>query len=131
MYGFWRLGVIPAPSGGAAWVANGLASATRTNAKKDATAANTGTTHVIRSRAQRRFRWTAAAPKPVRIRSQRRSEPSCPPQNAEIVYGVGSARLVVRATYENEKSLRRSADRSTAAATAVETNDAVSAFRAD
>ena len=60
----------------------------------------------MRSRAQLRFKLTAAAPKPVRTRSQSRSEPSWPPQNAEIVYGVGSARLVVRATYANEKSFR-------------------------
>ena len=131
MYGFWRLGVIPAPSAGAGCVANGLATATTRNAKNVATAAKTGTTQTMRSRAQRRFRLTAAAPNPVSTRSQSRSEPSCPPQNAEIVYGVGSAWLVVRATYANEKSFRSSAERSTAAATAVVTNDATSAFCAD
>ena len=98
MYGFCRLGVMPAPSAGAAWVANGLATATTRNAKNVETAAKTGTTQTIRSRAQLRFRVTAAAPKPVSTSSQSSSEPSCPPQNAEIVYGVGSASLVVFAT---------------------------------
>jgi hypothetical protein len=55
---------------------NGLATATTRKAKKVAIAANTGTTHTIRSRAQRRFSVTAAAPKPVSTSSQRRSEPS-------------------------------------------------------
>ncbi len=131
MYGFWRLGFIPAPSRGAACVAKGLATATTRNAKNDAIAPKTGTTQTIRSRAQLRFRLTAAAPNPVSTSSQRRSEPSWPPQKAEIVYAVGSARLVVRATYSNEKSFRRSAESSTAAATAVETNDATSAFCAE
>ena len=77
-------------------------------------APKTGTTQTMRSRAHARFRLTAAAPNPVRTSSQSRSEPSCPPQNAEIVYGVGSALLVVRATYSKEKSFRRSAAISTA-----------------
>jgi hypothetical protein len=47
------------------------------------------------------------------------------------VYGVGRATLVVRATYSKEKSLRRSADRSTTAATAVDTKAATSAFCAE
>ncbi len=98
MYGFWRLGVMPAPSAGASWVANGLATATTRNAKNTATAANTGTTQTMRSRAQRRLNRTAAEPKPVSTSSHRRSDPSCPPQNAEIVYPVGRASLVVRAT---------------------------------
>ena len=131
MYGFWRLGVIPAPSAGAAWVANGLATATTRNEKKTATPAKTGTTQTTRSFAQPRFSRIAAAPKPVRKRSQRSSDPSWPPQNAEIVYGVGSASLVVRATYSNEKSFRRSAASSTPAATTVEKNAATSAFCAD
>ena len=98
MYGFCRLGVMPAPSGGAACIVKGLATATKRNAKKVETAAKTGTTQTIRSRAQPRFRRTAAAPKPVSTSSQSRSEPSWPPQNAEIVYAVGSASLVVLAT---------------------------------
>ncbi len=77
---------------------NGLATATTRNEKNVATAATTGTTQTVRSRAQLRFSQTAAAPKPVSTRSQRRREPSCPPQNAEIVYAVGSASLVVAAT---------------------------------
>ena len=85
MYGFCRLGVIPRPSAGAAWVANGFATATRRKAKNVATAPKTGTTQTIRSRAQPRFKRTAAAAKPVRTRSQSKSEPSCPPQNAEMV----------------------------------------------
>jgi hypothetical protein len=67
----------------------------------------------------------------VRIRSQSSSEPSCPPQNAEIVYLVGSASLVWLATYSNEKSCRISAARRTPAATAVESSAAKSAFCAD
>src|SRR5262245_14461586 len=122
MYGFWRLGVMPAPSAGAAWVVKGLATATRRNAENVGAAANTGTTQTMRSRAHARLMLTAAAPNPVRIRSQRSSEPSCPPQNADSVYGVGSALLVVRATYSNEKSFRRSAATRTAAATAVDTH---------
>jgi hypothetical protein len=82
MYGFWRLGVIPAPSEGAACVANGLATATRRTAKNVETTAKTGTTHTMRSRAQARFSETATAPNAVRIRSQSSSDPSCPPQNA-------------------------------------------------
>ena len=70
MYGFCRLGVMPAPSGGAACVANGLATATTRNAKKVETAAKTGTTHTMRSRAQPRFRLTAAAPKLQRVLAQ-------------------------------------------------------------
>src|SRR4249920_2126523 len=131
MYGFCRLGVIPAPSSGAGWVANGLATATTRNAKNVEMAANTGTTQTIRSRAQLRLSVTAAAPNPVRTSSHNRREPSWPPQKAEIVYAVGSALLVVRATYSNEKSLRRSAERRTAAATAVAPNEATRAFWAD
>src|SRR5262249_37474648 len=131
MYGFWRLGVIPAPSGGADCVTNGLATATTRKGKKVATAAKTGTTPTMRARAQARFRLTAPAPKPVRISNHRSKDPSCPPQNAEIVYAVGSATLVVLATYANEKSFRSSAESSTAAATAVDTNAATSAFCAE
>jgi hypothetical protein len=89
---------MPAPSAGAGWVANGLATATTRNAKKTATPAKTGTAQTTRSRAHARLSRTAAAPNPVRKSSQRRSDPSCPPQKAEIVYAVGSASLVVRAT---------------------------------
>ena len=131
MYGFWRLGVIPAPSTGATCVANGLATATSRNAKNVATAPKTGTTQTTRSRAQRRFRSTAAAPNAVSTSSHRSSDPSCPPQNAEIVYEVGSASLVVRATYVNEKSFRSSAASSTSDATSVEKNDATRALRAE
>src|SRR5919108_4286942 len=104
MYGFWRLGFMPAPSEGGAWVSNGLATTTTRNEKNTATPANTGTAQTMRSRAHARFSRTTSAPKPVSTRSQRRSDPSCPPQNAEIVYPVGSASLVVEATYTNEKS---------------------------
>ena len=44
--------------------------------KKVATAAKTGTTQTMRSRAHARFRLTAAAPKPVRISSHSSNEPS-------------------------------------------------------
>src|SRR5437588_24240 len=50
MYGFWRLGVNPAPSKGAVCVSNGLATATSTNEKNVAIPANTGTTQAVRSR---------------------------------------------------------------------------------
>ena len=76
---------MPAPSAGAAWVTNGLATATRRNAKNVETAASTGTTQTMRSRAHARLMLTAAAPKPVRIKSQRSSDPSWPPQNADSV----------------------------------------------
>ena len=122
---------MPAPSTGAACVANGLATATTRNAKNVDTAAKTGTTHTMRSRAHPRLRLTAAAPKPVSTSSQRSNDPSCPPQNAEIVYAVGSASLVERATYVNEKSWRSNADKRTSAATAVVANDATSAFCAE
>ena len=56
MYGFWRLGLSPAPSAGATCVANGLETATSMNAKKLATRASTGTTHATRSAAVRRAR---------------------------------------------------------------------------
>jgi hypothetical protein len=47
------------------------------------------------------------------------------------VYAVGSASLVVRATYVNEKSFRRSAASRTPAATSVEKKAATSAFCAE
>ena len=64
----------------------------------------------------------------MRTSSQSRSEPSWPPQKAEIVYGVGSLRLVCSATYVNEKSCLRSAASSTIAATTVDAKAAKSAF---
>ena len=128
MYGFWRLGLRPAPSVGATCVANGLETATSMNAKKLATRASTGTTHATRSAAVRRARATASVERPVRTISQSRSEPSWPPQKAEIVYGVGSLRLVCSATYVNEKSCLRSAASSTIAATTVDAKAAKSAF---
>ena len=45
MYGFWRLGLSPAPSAGAAWVANGLETATSMNAKNVITPPRIGTAH--------------------------------------------------------------------------------------
>ena len=50
---------MPAPSGGATWVANGLATATRRNEKNTETPAKTGTTHTTRLRAQLRLSRTA------------------------------------------------------------------------
>jgi hypothetical protein len=44
-----------------------------------------GTVQASRLRADRRPKSTAAAENPVRISSHRSSEPSWPPQNAEIV----------------------------------------------
>ena len=57
----------------------------------------------------------------MRIRSHSRSEPSCPPQNAESRYGSGSRSAEWSATYVKEKSRRANAAQSTPAATAVET----------
>src|SRR6188508_2066578 len=131
MYGFWRLGLSPAPSAGASCVSNGLETATSMNAKNVATRPRIGTAHGSRSGALRRLSATAAAEKPVKIRSQSRSEPSWPPQKAEIVYAVGSSRLVCSATYLKEKSLRRSAARRTIDATTVEPKAASRAFCAD
>ena len=85
MYGFWRLGLRPPPSAGAAWVANGLDTATSMNAKNVITPPRIGTDQGSRLGADLLARSTATAEKPVRIRSQSRSEPSCPPQKAEIV----------------------------------------------
>ena len=61
MYGFWRLGLSPAPSAGGTWVANGLETATSRKLKKTATPPSTGTTHAERSGAVRRLTSTAAA----------------------------------------------------------------------
>jgi hypothetical protein len=85
MYGFWRLGLRPAPSAGATCVSKGLATATRRNAKNPATSASTGTAHAITSLAAYRLNSTAAAHIPVRTSSHRRSEPAWPPQNADSV----------------------------------------------
>ena len=60
MYGFCRLGTMPAPSAGAGAVANGLETKQSMNAKKPATPASTGTTHAISSRVPR-FSHTASA----------------------------------------------------------------------
>ncbi len=98
------------------------------NAKKLATRASTGTTHATRSAAVRRARATASVESPVRTSSQSSSEPSWPPQKAEIVYGVGSLRLVCSATYANEKSCLSSAASRTIAATTVDAKAANSAF---
>jgi len=82
MYGFCRLGTMPAPSAGAGAVLNGLETKQSMKEKNTATPASTGTTQAIRSRVFR-FSQTASAAYPDRITSQSRSEPSCPPQNAE------------------------------------------------
>jgi len=60
MYGFWRLGTIPAPCEGAACVMNGLEIATSMNEKNVATTPSTGTTQTMRSAALRRFRRMTA-----------------------------------------------------------------------
>jgi hypothetical protein len=73
----------------------------------------------------------ASADRPVRTSSQSSSDPSWPPQNAEIVYGVGSRRLVCSATYVNEKSCRSRAASRTTDATTVDANAAKSAFWAE
>ena len=98
MYGFWRLGLSPAPSAGAAIVSNGLETATRSQVKPTAIPPSTGVTQTTRSRARRRANQTASAEYAVRTSSQSRSDPSCPPQNAEILYCSGSARLEWPAT---------------------------------
>ena len=67
----------------------------------------------------------------MRTSSQSSSDPSCPPQKAEILYGSGSARLECPATYASEKSSRRKPATSTIVATSVEKNEATSAFRAE
>jgi hypothetical protein len=85
MYGFCRLGFIPAPSTGATCVSKGEATKTRSSAKKLAIAPRIGTVQGSTVRTRRLFRATAADPIPVRTRSQRRSEPSCPLQKDESV----------------------------------------------
>src|SRR5205809_892283 len=60
MYGFWRLGVRPAPSAGAAARADGLATKVSTKAKKAAIAPRTGTVHGSRRRISERLSSTAA-----------------------------------------------------------------------
>src|SRR5215204_6275626 len=54
MYGFWRLGLSPAPSAGATCASNGLETTTSMKAKNVATRPRTGTTHGSSSGAQRR-----------------------------------------------------------------------------
>jgi len=82
MYGFCRLGLSPAPSAGATWVANGLATKTSSSVKKVATPPSTGTVQGSTSVVRRRLKATAAEPIPVSTSSQSSSEPSWPPQNA-------------------------------------------------
>ena len=60
MYGFWRLGFSPTPSGGAAWVTKGLATATSTSEKKPITTPRTGTAHAVSIPAALRASSTAA-----------------------------------------------------------------------
>ena len=60
MYGFCSAGSIPAPSAGAAAVANGLETKQSMNEKKTATPPSTGTVQAIRSR-ERRLSHTASA----------------------------------------------------------------------
>src|SRR5262245_37029575 len=99
MYGFWRLGLRPCPSAGAAWVAYGDDTATSMNAKKVVTPPRSGTVQGSRLRAaERRPSRTAMVENPVRISSQSSSDPSWPPQNDEKVYAVGSSRLVCSQT---------------------------------
>ena len=82
MYGFWRLGVRPAPSAGAGARANGLATKVSTKAKNAAIAPSTGTVQGSRRRISARLSSTAAEPSAVRTKSQSSSEPSWPPQKA-------------------------------------------------
>src|SRR5213592_3744714 len=131
MYGFWRLGLSPAPCAGAVCVANGDATATSRNAKNEATAPSTGTVHATTSGARRRLSRTAAPAYAQSTSSHKSSEPSCPPQNAETEYARESLVDVWSATYENEKSWRTSAPSSTSDATTVETNAASRAFAAE
>ncbi len=88
---------MPAPSAGAAAVANGLETKQSMNVKKTETPPSTGTVHASSS-PDRRFNHTASAEYPVRTSSQRSSDPSCPPQNADIAYPSGSDLLVCCAT---------------------------------
>src|SRR5580765_2525780 len=98
MYGFCRLGFSPAPSIGAVCVENGLETATSMNAKKTETPPSTGTLQATRSGARRRLIRTAADAYAVSTSSQSSRDPSCPPQNAEIEYPVGSLLEVCCAT---------------------------------
>jgi hypothetical protein len=61
MYGFWRLGTIPAPSpdAGTGATLNGLETKQSMKAKKTATSPKTGTVHAINSR-ERRLSQTAS-----------------------------------------------------------------------
>src|SRR3990172_1255910 len=93
MYGFWRLGLSPRPSGGAAWVAKGLATPVTSHANATVIPPSTGVTHSTRSAARRRLSQTASAAYPVSTSSQSSRDPSCPPQKADSLYGVGSALL--------------------------------------
>ena len=61
MYGFWRLGLSPFPSAGAAIVSNGLETATSSQVKPTAIPPKTGVTHTTRSRARFRANHTASA----------------------------------------------------------------------
>src|SRR6476646_10415986 len=109
MYGFWRLGLRPAPCAGAACVAKGDATTTSRNAKNDATAPSTGTVHATTSGARRRLSSTAAPAYAQSTSIHRSSDPSCPPQNAETEYAPESRVDVCSATSEQEKLWRTSA----------------------
>ncbi len=131
MYGFCRLGLRPRPSAGAAITSNGLATATSSHVKPTMMPPSTGTTHTTRSRARLRLIHTTSAAYPVRISSQSSNDPSCPPQSAETLYGVGRATLEWPATYASEKSSVRNALTRTPVATSVDPKAAISALRAE
>src|SRR5829696_4355844 len=74
MYGFWRLGLSPFPSGGVICVANGVATTTSRKAKKTVTPAKTGVTHATRSRALRRVDEREVVPDERRREHDRRHQ---------------------------------------------------------
>jgi hypothetical protein len=98
MYGFWRLGLSPFPSAGAAIVSNGLETATSSQVNPTAMPPSTGVTQATRSRARRWANQTASVAYAVSTSSHSRSEPSWPPQKAEILYWRGRSRLEWPAT---------------------------------
>ena len=131
MYGFWRLGLRPAPSSGAACGRTGSTTKTSRKAKNVATPPSTGTVHGSSRRISSRLSVTASEPSPVSTNSQSSSEPSWPPQKPVSEYGNGSLREEWSATYVKVKSRAWKAWRSTNAATAVAMKAPTRALRAD
>jgi hypothetical protein len=112
---YWSSGLSPLPSAGTkgavapsgeirtSW-SKGLDKKRLSARKKARLTISTATTQGIMSRWRRRF-CTMTRPERRAVKNTHRSiEPSCPPQMAEILYRMGSERLLLLATWEVAKS---------------------------